>query len=112
LFKGLFPKYHEAALILAQIGEYLQSQGIQRDAYGRAGFSLQQWAFSRKKELGRKKGFSFKIIESEFEKSIENGDFKKLPGIGEVIQKMLLEFSRTGQIRYYDDLRQSFRAGS
>lgn len=112
LFKGIFPQYHEAALILAQIGEYLQSQGIQREAYGRASFSLQRWAFSRKKELGRKKDFSYKIIEREFVQSIENGNFKNLPGIGEVIQKMLVEFSQTGRIQYYDELRRNFRAGS
>jgi DNA repair photolyase len=108
LFKGLFPKYHEVALLLAHIGEYLQSRGIQREAYGHAGYALQHWAFERKKAIGRKKGFSYQIIEAEFLESIQKEAFKKLPGIGVVIQKMLIEFAQTGQIAYYNELRRDF----
>lgn len=108
LFKGVFSKYHEAALLLAQIGEYLQSSGIQRKAYGRACFALQNWAFERKKSIGRKKGFSYKIIENEFLEAVRTEVFKKLPGIGEVIQKMLVQFANTGQIDYYNKVTRDF----
>ncbi|HNT30594.1 MAG TPA: hypothetical protein PKL83_06610, partial [bacterium] len=99
------PLYLEAALLLAQIHDYLSFQGIRRDAYAYAGAAIQKWAHEQKKPYSRKKDFNYQVIEQAFRELILSNDIQKIPGIGKTIAGMLREFVTTGRIAYYDQLR-------
>ncbi|MBN1350129.1 radical SAM protein [candidate division KSB1 bacterium] len=108
LFSGVIPCYTEAAILLAHIGDYLQTKGIRRKAYQYAGYAIQKWAFELKKKIGRKKEFHYTQIEEEFKRQVKSGDIKKLSGIGETIYNMLLEYINTGKISYYEQVRRDY----
>lgn len=108
-FTKVLPKYTEAAILLAHIGEFLGANGTERKSYSIAGYAIQKWADEEKKKISRKKDFSFHQIEDLFKQQILSGEVKKLAGVGDVIHKMLLEFVQTGKIKYYDQLRKPYQ---
>ncbi|MDD3647725.1 MAG: radical SAM protein [Candidatus Dojkabacteria bacterium] len=104
LLKDILPNYYESALMLSHMGEYLRQQGINRKAYAYAGHSIQKWAYEAKKGRTRRKDFNYGVIEKAFLEEVQNGEIMKLPSIGDKIQKMLMEFVETGNIKYYNKL--------
>jgi len=80
LFQGQIPQYAEIAVLLEhrEAAERRQGRGA---GLARAGFAVQKWAREQFARRGRRKDFSWQLLEDEFHQRVADGTIAELPHV-------------------------------
>jgi DNA repair photolyase len=80
LFAGQIPQYAEVAVLLEhrEAAERRHGRGL---GVARAGFAVQRWAREQFAKRGRRKDFSWQVLESEFRQRVVDGTIAELPDV-------------------------------
>ena len=86
LFTGSMPLYSEIAVLLEHRQLELRMQGTGGQGLGRAGWVIQQWARDSLSQRGRRRGFSYRVLEEEFRQMVLDSSLSSLLGVDEAAQ--------------------------
>jgi len=79
LFAGRMPEYAEVAVLLEHRG-FERGQATMGEL-ARAGWAVQNWARERIRRSGRRRGFTFRQVETEFRSLCGSGDLERVLAI-------------------------------
>ena len=79
LFAGQMPEYSEVAVLLEHRG--FERGQASRGELARSGWALQNWARERLRRSGRRRGFTYRQVESEFRSLCGSGDLERVLAI-------------------------------
>lgn len=78
LFRGLMPIYAEVAVALEHHEHAQHAAGSPPSGLGRVGWAIQQWARDNLAKRGRRKAFSYRVLEEEFRAMVADGSITAL----------------------------------
>jgi len=80
LFQGMMPLYAELAVLLEHHDAQARIAGCSTPSLGRSGFAIQQWARKSFAKRGRRKAFSYQLLQEEISNMIADGSVTELAG--------------------------------
>jgi hypothetical protein len=91
VFHDFVPCYTEAAVLLEHLETETKLRG-QNLELARSGHALAGWARKRLVALARRKGFSFRDVETEFLTRLAEGSLSEIDGVSEAAAAQLRQF--------------------
>jgi len=95
LFAGLLPLYAELAVLLEHRDVERRIAGESASPLARSGFAIQQWARDSFAKRGRRKSFTYRLLEDEFREMVADGSLADLPGVSKAALEQIRELEPT-----------------